>query len=132
MAPIIGLKRAELLALLRQAHPEKALPIHLNWMGPAGIVLREEGLWRLRALSCNDAAAEAEHQKRIADGDPQWMPEHTWPFYEPAELLIEAGELDQFITDIELMDWPFTPDDFDTGEATESPLGHLMRKLKGQ
>ena len=129
MAPIIGLKRVQLIELLKKPHIDKTLPIRINWMGPAGVVQIEEGTWRLRALACNDELAEREHQARLAVGDDVWAPEDSWPFYEPAEVLVEAPEVEPFIAAIEAMDWPFTPDDFESPEDSSGALRDTARLL---
>lgn len=130
MAPIIGLKRTELIALLRKPNVVKALPIRINWMGPAGEVQVDNGMWQLRSLRCNTEASEAERQRRVAEGDDQWQPEHTWPFYEPDEIILEAGSKETFIEKVEAMDWPFTPDDFgDERQAGANPLTDAVRRL---
>ena len=78
MAPIVGIKRRDLIALLNKPRADKLLPVQINWMGPGGVVVLEEGVWRLRALRCNDERAEAEHQAQIAAGQSSWMPENTF------------------------------------------------------
>ena len=131
MAPIIGLKRAQLVELLKKPSIEKTLPIQINWMGPAGVVVVEDGTWRLRALTRNDELAEREHQARLAVGDDLWAPEDSWPFYEPAEILVEAVDVAGFVVAIETMDWPFTHDDFDNADDSSGSLrdaASLLRK----
>jgi hypothetical protein len=130
MAPIIGLKRAQLIELLRKPQIAKTLPIQINWMGPAGIVQVEDGTWRLRSLACNEGLAERERLARLAVGDDVWAPEETWPFYEPAEVLVEAADAEAFIIAIQGMDWPFTPDDFDNTEDSSGALSGATSLLK--
>ena len=130
MASIVGIKRRELVALLIKPGAEKMLPVEINWMGPGGVVMVEEGIWRLRALRCNEEKAEAERLERVAAGVASWMPENTWPFYEPAEMLLEAPEKADFIAQIEAMDWPYTPDDYEASGSRLNPLAAMGRLIK--
>jgi hypothetical protein len=108
VAPIIGPTRQEVLKILKSWFAKRKLPLTLAHQGsPAGVITLEEGKWCLRRLRMNEAKCKADYDRRQAEGETYYMPEMTWRFLEPAELLASAGNKKEFVSLIEKLDWPF-------------------------
>ena len=108
MAPIKGPTRTEVLKIIRGWFAKRKLPLTLAHQGsPAGVIRLEDGKWCLRRLQMNEAKCKADYNRRQAAGDNYYMPEMTWRFLEPGELLASAGDKSEFISLIEKLDWPF-------------------------
>ena len=108
MAPIKGPTRKEVLKILKSWFAKRKLPLTLARHGsPAGVIRIEDGKWCLRSLQMNEEKRKADYDRRQAEGDTYYMPEMTWRFLEPGELLASAGDKKEFITQIEELAWPF-------------------------
>lgn len=108
MAPIKGPTRAEVLKILGGWFAKRKLPLTLSSQGtPAGVIRIEDGKWCLRRLEMNEAERKADYDRRQAAGDTYYVPEMTWRFLEPGELLASAGKKKEFIAQIENLAWPF-------------------------
>jgi hypothetical protein len=108
VAPFKGPTRKEVLKILRSWFAKRKLPLTLSIQGtPAGVIRIEGGKWCLRRLEMNEAKQKADYARRQAEGDTYYVPEMTWRFLEPGELLSESESKRGFISRIEEIDWPF-------------------------
>jgi hypothetical protein len=108
VAPIKGPSQKEVLKILKSWFAKRKLPLTLSHQGtPAGVIRLEDGKWCLRRLAMNEAKRKADYDRRQAEGDTYYMPEMTWRFLEPAELLASAGNRKEFIAQIKEFAWPF-------------------------
>ena len=108
MAPFKGPTRQEVLKILKSWFARRKLPLSLSKDGtPAGVIRLEDGRWCLRRLQMNEAKRKAEYDRRQAEGDTYYMPEMTWRFLEPGELLASARDRREFVSLIEKLSWPF-------------------------
>ena len=65
---------------------------------PAGVRLA----WRKL-----ESSLASDYDRRQAAGDTYYMPEMTWRFLEPGELLASSENKKEFLSLITQMDWPF-------------------------
>jgi hypothetical protein len=108
VAPIKGPTREEVLKILRSWFARRKLPLTLAHQGtPAGVIRIEDGKWCLRRLEMNEAKCKADYDRRQAEGDTYYMPEMTWRFLEPGELLASSDNKKKFLSSIKQMIWPF-------------------------
>jgi hypothetical protein len=108
VAPIKGPTRSEVLKMLGGWFAKRKLPLTLAHQGtPAGVILLEDGKWCLRRLEMNEKKRKADYDNRQAAGDTYYMPEMTWRFLEPGELLASSDNKKEFLSLITKMDWPF-------------------------
>ena len=108
VAPIKGPTRSEVLKILGGWFAKRKLPLTLARHGtPAGVVRIEDGKWCLRRLEMNEEKQKADYDRRQAAGDTYYMPEMTWRFLEPGELLVSSESKKKFLTLIAQMDWLF-------------------------
>lgn len=108
MAPFKGPTRKEVLKILGGWFAKRKLPLTLSHHGtPAGVIRIEDGKWCLRRLEMNEAKQKADYDRRQAEGDKYYVPEMTWRFLEPGELLASSESKQEFISQIEKMTWPF-------------------------
>ncbi|MBN2495986.1 MAG: hypothetical protein JXR96_15445 [Deltaproteobacteria bacterium] len=108
MAPIKGPSRQEVLKILRGWFAGRKLPLTLSHQGaPAGVIRIEDGKWCLHRLRMNEARREADEERRQAAGDTYYVPEMTWRFLEPGELLAASESKKDFLSLVAQMDWPF-------------------------
>jgi hypothetical protein len=108
VAPFKGPTRQGVLKILRSWFAKRKLPLSLSRDGtPAGVIRIEDGKWCLRRLQMNEAKRKADYDRRQAAGDTCYMPEMTWRFLEPGELLASSENKKEFIAQIEKNNWPF-------------------------
>ena len=108
MAPFKGPTRKEVLKMLGGWFANRKLPLTLARHGtPAGVIRIEDGRWCLRRLEMNEAKRKADYDRRQAAGDTYYMPEMTWRFLEPGELLASSESKQEFLSLITQIDWPF-------------------------
>lgn len=108
VAPFKGPTRSEVLKLLGGWFAKRKLPLTLSHQcSPAGVIRIENGKWCLRRLEMNHAKQKADYDRRQAAGDKYYMPEMTWRFLEPGELLASSENKKEFLSLIEKLDWPF-------------------------
>ena len=108
MAPFKGPTQKEALKILKSWFAKRKLPLTLSHQGtPAGVIRLEDGKWCLRRLEMNEEKRQADYDRRQAEGDTYYMPEMTWRFLEPGELLASAEDKNEFISLIERLDWPY-------------------------
>jgi hypothetical protein len=108
VAPIKGPTRSEVLKILGGWFAKRKLPLTLAHQGtPAGVIRIEDDKWCLRRLEMNEKKRQADYDRRQAAGDTYYMPEMTWRFLEPGELLASAESKKDFISQIEKIAWPF-------------------------
>jgi hypothetical protein len=108
VAPIKGPTRKEVIKILKSWFAKRKLPLTLSRQGtPAGVIRLEDGKWCLRRLAMNEEKRQADYDRRQAEGDTYYVPEMTWRFLEPGELLASAGNKKEFIAQIEESAWPF-------------------------
>lgn len=101
MAPIAPTGRSRALELLRKGR----LPISLGSPHPSAVILRQDGVYRLRELRIDEARARRESERALAEGEP-WMPEHYYELGEPTgPVHAEAAELSEFIRRVEDLAW---------------------------
>jgi len=108
VAPIKGPTRSEVLKILSSWFAKRKLPLTLSHQcSPAGVIRIEEDKWCLRRLEMNEEKQKADYDRRQAAGDTYYMPEMTWRFLEPKELLASSESKKEFISLIKQIDWPF-------------------------
>jgi hypothetical protein len=108
VAPIKGPTRKEVLKILGGWFAKRKLPLTLAFQGtPAGVIRIEDDKWCLRRLQMNEKKRQADYDRRQAEGDKYYVPEMTWRFLEPGEILASSESKKEFISLIEQMDWPF-------------------------
>lgn len=55
----------------------------------------------------NEAKRKADYDRRQAEGDTYYVPEMTWRFLDPGELLASADSRKEFLLLISQMEWPY-------------------------
>ena len=103
MAPFQGPSRKQVLALLAD---KPLLPITLGRGAPQATINCADGIWRLRPLLLDKEKCDAFGREQLAQGH-SFMPEHTWQFLYGGAPLIESARLDEFITRLRKLPWPY-------------------------
>lgn len=105
MAPYVGPNRARVLEMLEGRKPEKHLPITLGSGSPSAVIDLFDGVWELRALVVDHAAADEAGRQALARGEP-WMPEMTFRFIGPAPTaLLSAPDAAGLAARLRAADW---------------------------
>ena len=105
MAPRPPWSRQGVVQYLRGPGPHLPLLLGSPHLHGGVAVVREEGVYRLRRLACDEAGLEAFREQQHATGKP-FYPEHVDQFQRPTgAVLAEAASLDDFVTALEGIPW---------------------------
>lgn len=86
---------------------EGSLPISLGSAGSTVVVVEQEGMFRIRELVIDRAAAENAAAASKRARSPSWMPEHYFALGQPTgKIIVEAASRDELIERMSAITWP--------------------------
>jgi hypothetical protein len=103
MAPIAPLGRTRAIQLVT----EGTLPVTFGSPHPSVMVLKQEGMFRIRELVVDEVAARDAAEASRRARTPSWMPEHYYSLGRPTgKVFAEAASRTELLELMATMPWP--------------------------
>jgi hypothetical protein len=102
MAPLAAIGKARAIELVKAG----AIPFDFGEPHPKVAIVKQDGVFRIRALLVDPEVADKARDAAIA-ADGMWMPEMYFDLGQPTgEIYVEAATLAALVAHMETMAWP--------------------------